>query len=180
MTLLTAVSSAASAVRERRVCIAAPPACSVMAESRCKSSCEGQRSGSSRPDHAESPDVAALSEGLQHIPCEYATSEDACNPARRQSGSAHLACGRTRSSQSRGHGDQNTRQLRARACERRASRGSAASHWALERARSISLEEADEIQKYAVERQSTVSRMRNTLPCLERHSTLYPLPRSTG
>ena len=36
------------------------------------------------------------------------------------------------------------------------------------------------VHLYAVERRSTLLRMRNTLPSLERPSTLYPLPASTA
>ena len=65
-------------------------------------------------------------EGQQYITCEYVTSQDACNPARRQSGSAYLVCDRTDGSESGHQAVQNTRQLHARARVRRASPGSMA------------------------------------------------------
>eukprot|EP00964_Phaeocystis_antarctica_P057229 scaffold33849_cov78-Phaeocystis_antarctica.AAC.2 len=68
MALMTAVSSVASPVRDSRVCSAAQPACSMIAESICRSSYEGQRSGSSLPNHTGNPEVAALVEGLRYIP----------------------------------------------------------------------------------------------------------------
>ena len=60
------------------------------------------------------------------IRCEYATSEDACRQARRQSGSAHLACARTGGGESSRQTAQDTRQLHTRARVRRASLGSMA------------------------------------------------------
>ena len=80
MALMTAMYPVASPVLDSRVGCAAQPACSVIAESICKSSYENQRSGSSLSDHTVTPDVAALVEDLRYIPCECATSEDACPP----------------------------------------------------------------------------------------------------
>ena len=64
------------------------------------SSDEGPRSGSSRSEHTGNPEVASVTEDPPSIRCEHATPEDACRLARRQSGSAHLAFGRTRGGES--------------------------------------------------------------------------------
>jgi hypothetical protein len=83
-----------------KMCSIAQPASTVLKGSTCHSSYEGPRSGSSRSDHTGNPVVASVTEDPPSIRCEHATPEDACRLARRQSDSAHLACGRTRSGES--------------------------------------------------------------------------------
>ena len=126
MALMTAMYPVASPVLDSRVGCAAQPACSVIAESICRSSYESYRSGSSLSDHAGTPELAALVEDLRYVPCDCATSEDACPQGCRQSGSEPLACGRAHSSQSSSHAEQHRRQFHARALERPAPGGALA------------------------------------------------------
>ena len=82
------------------MCSTAQPVSTVLEGSTCHSSDEGPRSGSSRSEHTGNPEVASVTEDPPSIRCEHATPEDACRLARRQSGSAHLAFGRTRGGES--------------------------------------------------------------------------------
>ena len=104
-----------------KMCSTAQPAPTVLEGSTCHSSYEGPRSGSSRSDHTGNPGVASVTEDPPSIRCEHATPEDACRLARRQTDSAHLACGRTRSGESGRQSVYNTGQIHARARMRRAS-----------------------------------------------------------
>ena len=83
-----------------KMCSIAQPASSVLEGSTCHSSYEGPRRGSSRSEHTGNPGVASVTEDPPSIRCEHATPGNACRLARRQSDSAHLACGRTRSGES--------------------------------------------------------------------------------
>ena len=83
-----------------KMCSIAQPAPTVLEGPTCHSSYEGPRRGSSRSEHTGNPGVASVTEDPPSIRCEHATPEDACRLAWRQSDSAHLACGRTRSGES--------------------------------------------------------------------------------
>ena len=79
MALMTAVSSVLQARCEIAECAALRNQRALrMAESIYRSSYESYRSGSSLSDHAGTPELAALVEDLRYVPCECATSEDAC------------------------------------------------------------------------------------------------------
>ena len=124
MAPLTAVSLAASAVRDSRVCSAAPPACPTMVESRLNRHMGDNGVAQAAPftlkigRSTPLPRICKIYSMCKALRKTLATQHGG------RSGSTHLACGRTRGSQSSGRGESNTRRLHAKARERRASPGS--------------------------------------------------------
>ena len=163
MALMAAVSSVASLVRDWRVRSPAQPACSIDGRVNLYIVVCGSPEWLKPPQSHQLPGARRLVEGLRYIACECATSAGAWT----SQDAGHLVASLPRAAELTAVNRAITRTSTGGSFTQEHSRGEPhGAPWRspLGRAARSQSDEGDETKKYAVERRSTLSSVRNILP----------------